>query len=100
MSLLGTKLHTAGNTIRYVVDYCDWLEDGTNLTAATVTLSSAFTATVTDLVISAVTRTPSHEVTFLLAGGSANETFTLDVHVTDSRGEIKLDTLGFTVVAP
>lgn len=100
MGLLGRKSHTAGNTTIYAVDYTDWLEEGVTLNASAVTLSAAFTATVTDVTISAVTRTPSNQITFKLAGGSLNETFTLDVQATDTRGEIKKDTCGFLVVAP
>ena len=98
--LLGTKPHTAGNGIRYEIDYSDWLEDGMNLTSATVSLSALFAATITDITISGVGTLPSHRVVFVLSGGSANENFTLDVKVTDSRGEIKNDTVGFSVVAP
>jgi hypothetical protein len=97
--LLGQKAHTVGNTIRYEVKYSDWLDEGVTLTNATVVLDPAFTATVKDVTISGVVHTATH-VYFLLAGGSLNETFTLDVQATDSRLEIKNDTLGFQVVAP
>lgn len=97
--LLGRKPHTAGNHKIFEVDYDQWLADGDSLTAATVVLSSAFTATVTDVSIATITVKPRHFY-FTLIGGAVNETFTLDVQATDSRGEIKKDTLGFTVVAP
>lgn len=97
---LGSKQHTAGNATRYSVDYSDWLEDGVSLTGATIVLSPAFTATVTDVAIANVVAAPSHHVFFTLTGGSVNENFTLDAQITDSRGERKNDTLGFTVVAP
>lgn len=98
--LLGQKAHTAGNKVRYEVDYSVWLEDGVSLTAATVVMDPKFTATVTDVTISGVAMLPSHQVVFFLQGGSVNETFTLDVQVIDSRAETKNDTLGFSVVAP
>ena len=98
--LLGTKPHTAGNHKLFKIDYSNWLPDGVSLSTATVVLSAAFTATVTDVTISNVVTLPSHHVSFMLIGGSVNETFTLDVQVTDSRGETKNDTVGFRVVAP
>lgn len=98
--MLGQKAHTAGNKTRYMVDYSDWLEDGMALSTGTVVMDPKFTATVTDITITSVVVTPSNHVAFFMQGGSLNETFTLDVQVTDSRGEIKNDTLGFIVVAP
>lgn len=97
--LLGTKAHTAGNHTRYRIEYDDWLDDGVTLSAATVVLDPKFTATVTDVAISGVTVYPNH-VVFVLAGGSINETFTLDVQITNTRTEVKNDTVNFTVVAP
>lgn len=98
--LLGQKAHTAGNAIRYAVDYSNWLDDGVSLTAATVVLDPSFTATVKDIVITETEMTPSHKVVFLMTGGSINEAFTLDVQITDSRGEVKNDTCAFIVVKP
>lgn len=98
--MLGQKAHTAGNKTRYEVDYIDWLEEGTSLATATVVLDAKFVGTVTDITITNVTTLPSSKVAFFMQGGSVNETFTLDCQITDSRGEIKNDTLGFTVVAP
>lgn len=99
--LLGRKNHTAGNETRFEIDYENWLESGETLspTGNTVALSAAFTATVTDVVISGIQVT-SNKIYFMLEGGSLNEVFTLDVHAVTSRGEEKNDTLGFTVVAP
>lgn len=98
--LLGQKAHTAGNTIRYEIDYENWLDDGVTLTAATVVLDPAFTATVKDITITGVVTQLGNKVVFVMAGGSVNENFTLDVQVTDSRNEVKKDTLGFNIVAP
>lgn len=98
--LLGRKTHTAGNSILYSVDYSNWLLEGESLVSGTVELSADFTATVTDIAISEVRVTPSNDLVFRLAGGSANETFTLDVAIVNSRGEDKNDTVGFDVVAP
>lgn len=97
--ILGQKAHTAGDTIRYIIDYSRWLEDGVSLSIATVAMDPG-SSLIHDITISLVTVLAAHSrVSFLMAGGSVNETFTLDVQVTDSRGEIKNDTLQFTVVA-
>ena len=99
--LLGTKVHDAGNTIRYVVDYSDWLNDGETLKApCTVVLAPASAVLVTDITITGVVFTASQEIVFLMSGGSANETFTLNVVATNSRNETKNDTLAFSVTAP
>jgi len=99
--ILGQKSHTAGDHTRYIIDYSRWLEEGVSLATATVVMDPAFTTTVTDITISLVTVLAEHNrVSFVMAGGSVNETFTLDVQVTDSRGETKNDTLHFVIVAP
>lgn len=98
--LLGRKMHGAGNTTIYEIDYGNWLEPGESLLSATVVMDPAFTATVTDIVISAVSVTPSHKLLFHMAGGSANESFTLDVQATTQNPtEIKNDTVEFWVAA-
>jgi len=97
--ILGQKAHTAGDTIRYIVDYTRWLEDGVSLVTATLVMS--LTAPVSDITISGVTVLTEHnKVAFVLSGGSVNEIFTLDIQVTDTRSETKNDTLNFSVVAP
>lgn len=100
MPTLGQKVHSAGNTIRYVIDYSNWLNEGESLkqTGFSVVMDAA--STVADINISGVAVTPSNEIVFLMAGGSANEVFTLDVQATNSRNEIKKDTIGFFVSAP
>lgn len=97
---LGRRAHGAGNHIRYVVDYSNWLEEGESLVSGTVVLDPDFTATVTDITIGTPAVTPSNHLVFMMSGGSANEVFTLDVQATNSRGEIKNDTIEFYVVDP
>lgn len=99
--MLGSKQHVAGNAIWYEVDYSSWLEPGESLLSGTVVLDPAFTATVTDIVISGVVVTSSNKLLFKMSGGSANEVFTLDVQVvTQHPTETKNDTLSFSIVAP
>lgn len=98
MAVLGRKQHTAGNTIRYAVDYSLWLDDGDTITGGVVTKDAA-SAAITDMTIGAVTVTPSQHLVFTVQGGSVNETLTIDVQATNSRGEVKKDTAILTVVA-
>lgn len=99
--MLAQKTHTAGNGIWYEIDYSDWLLEGESLLSGTVVLDPAFTATVTDIVISGVAVTPSHRLIFKMSGGSANETFTLDAQViTQHPTETRNDQIGFRIVAP
>lgn len=98
--LLGRRAHTADNKTRYVIEYENWLLPGESLASGTVVLNSEFTATVTDITISAVAVNSANELVFFLDGGSVDEIFTLDVQIVNSRGEIKNDTVEFFVVAP
>lgn len=97
--LLATKQHTAGNKTRYGVDYCEWLEVG-----RTLDQSAGFTATVNapapaDITLSGVSVTATR-LYFFVAGGSLNEAFTVETKVTDTLGEVVVDTIQFTVVQP
>lgn len=96
MSNLGRKSFTVGNTTRYSVDYSQWLDEGVTLVSGTAVVSPA----VADIMISAVSVAPSGRLYFTLHGGSLNETFTIAVSITDSRGEVKNDTCNFNCVAP
>lgn len=97
--LLGTKLHTAGNTRRFQIDYSNWLEEGESLSSGTVVKPPG--VALPDITLSpAASVLNSTHLLFTMAGGSANEAFTLNVQITNSRGEVKNDTVGFTVVAP
>ena|SRR5258708_4286613 len=98
--LLKTIQHTAGNKIRYEIDYDAFLEEGTSLSSGTVVLDPANSPQPTDVTIGAVTVGQGHRLIFMLSGGSGNEAFTVDVSATDSRGEIKNDTIKFQIVAP
>jgi hypothetical protein len=89
---LATRSHTVGNRRRYVVDYCQWLASGVTVTTGTVTSPSA-TATVDGVTV------VENTIVFFLNGGVLNETFTVAVQMTDSRGQIKNDTIDFFVVA-
>jgi len=99
---LGRRSHGAGNKIKYTIDCSDFLEDvnatltETNLT---VQLDPANDPAPTGVVISGVAITPSQAIVFFLAGGAVQEVFTVLVQFTDSRGEIKNDSIEFYIVA-
>lgn len=100
MPTLGRRAHTAGNKIRYSIDFNNFLEGAdATLTTGTVVLATA-TPAITDVTISGVTVLPSGHLVFFLAGGSNSEIFTVNVTGTDSRGEVVNHTIEFYIVAP
>lgn len=91
--ILGSKLHTAGDTRRWRIDYSRWLANAVDIATATLTSSSA-TCTVDDSVVL------GDEVVFFLTGGVQGENVTVSVMMTDTDGNVKNDSIVFTVVAP
>jgi hypothetical protein len=93
MALLGSKHHTVGNTTRWEIKYGKWLEkDGANIEQIDVT-SSSVTCTIADVSVL------GPDVFFYLVGGTLNERLTVALTMTDNIGNIKNDTIAFTVVA-
>jgi hypothetical protein len=91
--ILGSKIHTAGDTKRWRIGYSRWLANAVNIASAIIT-SSSTTCTVDDTVVL------GDEVIFFLTGGVQGETVTVSVAMTDTDGNIKNDTIYFTCVAP
>lgn len=91
MSVLGKRPHTVGNRKRFVVNYSRWLPEGVTIASQSET-SSSLTATVDGVTAK------DHHLTFFTNGGTLNETFTVSVQITDTLGQIKNDTVEFTVV--
>ena len=94
MSLLGNRQITVGDTRRYEVDYCGFLQQGDVLSATTVTDNGA-TSTTT----SAALDVTSTKVFFLVTAGTLGEVFTVAIQVTTVFGEIVNDTIAFQVVS-
>jgi hypothetical protein len=93
MALLGSKQHTEGDSKLWTVSYRRWLDD--NAAIETVDVQSSSTScTVED-----VTKL-GPEVKFILTGGILNERVNVTLTMTDNLGNIKHDTIAFTVVAP
>lgn len=93
MALLGSKQHTTGDTKRWEIDYEDWLANGANIEEIDV-VSSSTTCQVEDMLID------GPRIVFFLAGGEINERVNVTLTMTDNFGNIKHDTIAFTVVAP
>lgn len=92
--LLGSKIHTAGDTKRWIIDYSRWLENPANIVSATVTSSS------TSCTVTPPATVLGKEVIFFLNGGAVGEKLTVSIAMTDSDTNQKHDTIVFTVVAP
>jgi hypothetical protein len=91
--ILGSKQHTAGDTKRWRISYAKWLANAVDIESAVVT-SSSVTCTTDDSVVL------GDEVIFFLTGGVQGETLTVSVAMNDTDGNVKHDTIAFTVVAP
>jgi len=93
MSLQASKSHTAGNAIRWRLDYKHWLDNAADIVTMNITSSSP------TLSIGTIQILGKH-LYFFLIGGSVGEQATINLAMTDNFGETKRDTIQFTVVAP
>jgi hypothetical protein len=91
--VLGSRTHTAGDVRRWTIDYDAWLDNTATIEQFTAASSSA-TCTIGQ------TSILGHQAIFFLSGGIVNEQLTVTLVMTDSLGNIKNDTINFTVVAP
>ena len=91
--LITSKRHTAGDTIRWKVDYDRWLDNAATIDGMAVISSS------NDLTIANIQLLGRH-IYFFLTGGNVNEQVILTLTMTDNFGNIKHDTLQYTVVTP
>lgn len=82
---------TVGNNKRYTINYGRWLPEGVTIVNKTVTASSA-NATISNITIKEI------RLNFFVSASVVNETFTVSVQITDSVGQVKNDTIEFTVV--
>jgi len=90
--LLASRSHTAGDTKRWTVRYDEWL-DNTEIAQMEV-VSNLPSCTIGNITILGT------EIVFFLSGGNVNEQLTLTLTMTDDLGNIKQDTVAFTIVAP
>lgn len=92
MALLGSEQHTVGDTRRWTIRYGDWLANGANIEQIDIQ-SNSVTCTVGTVTIL------GPDVFFLLTGGELNERLTVTLTMADNLGNIKHDTIAFTVIA-
>lgn len=92
--ILARKNHTVDNKVFWTVDYDNWLEDGVTIASATVTDDD------TSVTVGTPVIEDGHKIRFFVQGGTLNQAFTVSVAITDTKGQIKNDTIEFTVVAP
>jgi hypothetical protein len=97
--LIGIKQHTAGNKTRYHVNYRDWLDAGRTLNQSTGFSATVLAPAPADVTVDQASVT-ADDLYFWVNGGSLNEAFTVQVQVTDTLGEVVIDTINFTVVPP
>lgn len=92
--ILQQRNWTAGDKRKFTVDYSGWLDEGVTVSGFTVTSNT------TDVVISGVVKNPTGTCSFFVSGGTVGETATVSLQMTDTRTEVKNDTLVLTIVAP
>jgi hypothetical protein len=80
---------------RYTIDYSDWLDTSETISSITFTVTPTGTGA---LQIDAYSiANPATSVVFFANYGVANINYTVDVIMTTSGGQIKEDTIQFTV---
>lgn len=82
---------TVNNNKRYTINYGRWLPEGVTIVSQVVSASSD-NATISNVTIKEI------RLNFFVSASVVNETFTVSVQITDSIGQVKNDTLEFTVV--
>jgi hypothetical protein len=90
--MLASRTHTAGNTIRWKIDYSRWLDNAAQIADIAIN-SSSITCTVANPQIL------GRQVVFFLTGGTVNEQVTVSLRMTDTLANVKNDSLQFTVVS-
>jgi hypothetical protein len=93
---LGRFSKTPSERKRYAIDYSQWLDTGETVvtytfTATPVDATTTFTVDASSLSASGTT------LVFFVSGGANNSQYTVDVKATTSGGQVKEDTVLFTV---
>lgn len=95
---LGKFIKSPNERKRYSLQYSDWLDTGETVVAATFSVQPTGTDA---LVVDAYSIAASGaEVTFFANDGVVGTTYTVDVTITTSGGQIKEDQILFTVRNP
>jgi hypothetical protein len=93
MSMIASRHHTVGDTRIWTINYEPWLDNAAVIETINVA-SNSTTCTASAGTIS------GPRVMFTLTGGVLNERLTVTLTMTDSFGNIKHDSIVFTVLAP
>jgi hypothetical protein len=92
---LGSFVKTPVERKRYAIDYSEWLDTGETLTTVTYAVSPTTTS---PLVVDASSIGSGNTVAvFFINGGLNGRQYTVDVVANTSGGQIKEDTVLFTV---
>ena len=93
---LGRFIKTPSERKRYAIDYSEWLDTGETVSTYVFTVTPS-TATVPFAVDSSSLASSGKVLVFFVSGGDANDQYTVDVKATTSGGQIKEDTVLFSV---
>lgn len=92
---LGSFVKTPIERKRYAIDYSEWLDTGETLSTVVYTIP---TATTPPLVVDATSISSGNKIAvFFINGGLNGRQYTVEVVATTSGGQIKEDTILFTV---
>lgn len=92
---LSTYVKTPAERKRYAIDYSEWLDTAETLTDVNFSVTPA---TTTPFSVDAfVLDTDFKSVIFFVSGGENTKQYTVDVRATTSGGQIKEDTIIYTV---
>ena len=90
---LASKRHTAGDSRWWTVKYDRCLKNGAKIDTMDIT-SNSTSCTVSD------TEILGPDVRFRLNGGTVGERVTVSLEMNDDAGNVKNDTIIFTVISP
>lgn len=93
---------TTAEIKRYVVDYAAWLDTGETISSAALVSTQTSTnpaSQTTPLSIDASSNTTT-EVIFFVSLGDDNAVYQVDIQVATSSGQVKEDTIQFTIRNP
>lgn len=92
---LATFIKAPAERKRYTLDYSDWLDTGE--TVASIVFSVSPSTTNTLQIDAYAIANPATSVVFFANYGDAGTTYTVDIRMTTSGGQIKEDTVLFSV---
>lgn len=84
---------------RYALDYTDWLDTGETLSSALFTITPSTGTSPLEVDAFAIASS-GLELVFFVSFGDDGSTYTVDVQITTSGGQVKEDQILFTVKEP